>query len=84
MPEYKNYGIPATQIKFSKRECRICDMQPHWLWTTPPRRTITVYPETQRTALIIACARQPMDVFAGQYARRAGVEGAVSQGTRAF
>lgn len=84
MPALNNHGTPVIQIKFSKRECRICDMQPHCTRANPPRRTITVYPEAQHKALTAARERQQTDAFADQYARRAGVEGTISQGTRAF
>ena len=59
-------------------------MQPHCTWANPPRRTITVYPEAHHKARTAARERQPTDAFAEQYARRAGVEGTISQGTRAF
>jgi transposase len=84
MPAFNNHGTPVIQIKFSKRECRICDMQPQCTRANPPRRTITVYPEAQHKALTAARERQHTDAFAEQYARRAGVEGTISQGTRAF
>jgi IS5 family transposase len=44
----------------------------------------TVYPEAEHKALSVARERQTTEAFAQQYARRAGVEGTISQATRAF
>jgi transposase len=49
-PALNNHGTPVIQIKFSKRECRICEMQPHCTRANPPRRTITIYPEALHKA----------------------------------
>ncbi|MBV9279547.1 MAG: transposase, partial [Chloroflexi bacterium] len=49
-----------------------------------PRRTVTVRPEEQYRALQAARQREGTDEFKEEYARRAGVEGTISQGVRAF
>jgi transposase len=50
----------------------------------PPRRTITVLPEEQQRALIFAREREKTETFTKLYARRAGIEGTISQGVRSF
>ena len=71
-------------IKFGKRDCRLCALQPQCTHAHPPRRTIGVYPEAEHKALTAARERETTEVFAQEYAHRAGVEGTISQATRAF
>ena len=84
LPAFNGHGTPLIQIKFSKRDCRLCEFQPHCTRSTPPRRTIGVYPETEHKALSAARERETTEAFAQLYALRAGVEGTISQATRAF
>ena len=41
-------------------------------------------PEAQHKALLAAREREKTDAFAEQYARRAGIEGTISQGVRTY
>jgi transposase len=84
LPALNNHGKPVIQIKFSKQTCRACSVQSQCTRSMPPRRSITVRPETLHNALLQAREREKTDDFAEQYARRAGVEGTISQGVRAF
>jgi transposase len=83
-PALNNHGTPIIYIKFGKRDCRPCALQPHCTHAHPPRRTLAVYPEAEHKALTAARERQTTEAFAQQYARRAGVEGTISQATRTF
>jgi hypothetical protein len=74
----------VIQIKFSKHDCRLCELQAQCTRSHPPRRSITVYPEAEHKALSAAREREKTEAFAQQYASRAGVEGTISQATRAF
>ena len=74
----------VIKIKFATTECGTCSLQPQCTHSTPPRRTLTIRPEEQYKALQAARAREKTDAFTEQYARRAGVEGTLSQGIRAF
>jgi hypothetical protein len=47
-----------------------------------PRRTVTIRPERQYQALQAARQREATDAFRAEYARRAGIEGMISRGTR--
>jgi transposase len=84
MPAANNHGTPVIQIKFSKHDCRLCALQAQCTRSHPPRRSITVYPEAEHKALSAAREREKTGAFAQQYATRAGVEGTISQATRAF
>ena len=72
------------QIKFAKRDCRVCPVQLQCTRASLPRRTVTVRPEAQHRALQAARAREKTETFAKPYARRAGIEGTLSQGVRCF
>jgi transposase len=84
LPALSSRGKPVIQIKFSKHTCRVCSFQPQCTRSNPPRRGITVRPKILHDALLKAREREKTDDFAEQYARRAGVEGTISQGVRAF
>jgi transposase len=77
-------GNSVIQIKFAKRDCRPCSLNVHCTHAQPPRRTITVLPEEQQKALLLAREREKTKAFAKLYARRAGIEGTISQGVRTF
>jgi transposase len=81
---HNRHGKPIIRIVFSKHLCRSCSVQSYCTRSTPPRRAITVRPEAHHKALLKAREREKTDDFAQQYARRAGVEGTLSQGVRAF
>jgi transposase len=81
---HNRHGKPIIRIVFSKHLCRLCALQSHCTRSTPPRRAITVRPEPHHKALFKAREREKTDDFTAQYARRAGVEGSISQGVRAF
>jgi transposase len=74
----------VLKIKFSTKDCGPC---PHRAQCTrsrkaSARRTITVRPQGQYEALRAAREREKTDAFAEEYARRAGVEGTLSQAVR--
>jgi transposase len=84
LPALSSHDKPIIRITFSKQTCRVCSVQTHCTRSTPPRRAITVRPEVPHKALLKAREREKTEAFAEQYARRAGVEGTISQGVRAF
>ena len=47
-------------------------------------RHLTLRPRAQYEALAAACRRQTTAAFWGRYAARAGIEGTLSEGVRAF
>ncbi len=75
--KFKNHVV---KIKFSMKDCQICASQQHC--TRAKRRTITIRPEAQHKALLAGVEREATKEFRSEYARRAGVEGTISQGIR--
>jgi hypothetical protein len=70
----------VVKLKFSRRDCLGCALRGHC--TRASRRTVTVRPEMQHAALQAARSREGTKADAREYARRAGIEGTLSQGIR--
>jgi transposase len=64
-------------------DCKRCPSRPHCAGQEA-RRTLTIRPEAQYKALQAAREREQTAEYAREYARRAGVEGTISQAVRAF
>jgi transposase len=74
----------VIKLKFATTDCSVCAHQSECTDSTPPRRTLTIRPKDQYQALRAAREREMSIAFKEQYAQRAGVEGTLSQGIRAF
>ena len=74
----------VVKIKFSTKDCGPCPLRAQCTRSrkASARRTITVRPQDQYEALRAAREREQTDAFAEEYARRAGVEGTLSQAVR--
>jgi transposase len=74
----------VIKIKFSTKDCGPCPHRADCIRSrkTSPRRTITVRPHEQYEALRAAREREQTEAYAAEYARRAGVEGTLSQAVR--
>jgi transposase len=81
---WDNRGNPVVRIKFSTNQCGPCPVNKQCTRSNPPRRPIVIRPKEQFQALQAAREREKTTAFADQYAKRAGVEGTISQGVRAF
>lgn len=79
-------GHPVIKIKFAVQDCRPCPHRQHCTHrhSTSPRRVLTVRPEPEYQALQTVRQRQATPEFKTAYNRRAGIEGTLSQGIRAF
>jgi transposase len=71
----------VIKIKFATSDCQACPRRAQC--TQAKRRSITVRPQEQYLALQAARERESSEEFKQEYARRAGVEGTISQGVRA-
>ena len=71
-------------MKFSSKDCRRCDPVAQCVRSKKryPRRTLTIRPQPQYQALQAARQREATEAFQAEYARRAGIEGTISRGTR--
>ena len=72
----------VVKIKFSMKDCQPCASRVHC--TRAKRRTITVRRQDHHVALQAARARETSPAYTTEYARRAGIEGTLSQGIRAY
>ena len=76
---------PFIQVQFSQRDCTPCDHRA--LCTrikSSQARVLKLHPQPQHEAFKAAQAWFESDEGKRQYRRRAGVEGTISQGVRAF
>jgi transposase len=72
----------VIKIKFSQRDCQACASRLNC--TRAKRRTITVRPQEQYLRLQAARQREQSDAYKTEYAKRAGIEGTISQAVRSF
>lgn len=75
-------GQPRVVVKFSRKSCRSCPVQTQC--TRAKRRTIHLRADAQYEALQAARQRDGQASAQVLYAQRAGIEGTLSQGVRAF
>ena len=77
-------GNPVIQIKFATKDCRACVNVRYCIRSTKkyPRRLLTIHPKEQYEALQKRRKQEKTAEYAREYARRAGVEGTISQGVR--
>jgi transposase len=85
-PAQDRRGNPVIKIKFAMQDCRPCPSREQCTHSqsASPRRVLTVRPQQQYLALQAARHRQATQAFKTAYATRAGIEGTLSQGIRAF
>jgi transposase len=83
-PAVDNRDHPVIKIKFSSKDCRHCAKLAQCVRSKKryPRRTLTIRPQPQYQALQTARQREATPAFQAEYARRAGIEGTISRGTR--
>jgi transposase len=78
-------GHPFVQVRFSTQDCGTCAQRALCTHAKPPQaRTLTLHPRPQYEAMHAAQAWYAGDEGQRQYGRRAGIEGTLSQGVRAF
>ena len=76
---------PFIQVRFSTQDCGACAQRACCTHAMPPQaRTIKFHPRPQYEALQAGQAWYASEEGQRQYPRRAGVEGTLSQGVRAF
>jgi transposase len=71
----------VIKVKFSAKDCGACPSKDKC--TRGTRRSVTIRPREQYEALGMARLREGTATFKEDYAKRAGVEGTISQGVRA-
>jgi transposase len=71
-------------IDFAPQDCTPCPVRARCTRAKSRPRSLTLQPQEEYDAIQAARQRQASPEFAGQYACRAGIEGTLSQGVRAF
>jgi transposase len=75
---------PMVHVDFAPADCTPCAARPPRTRAATQLRSLTLQPLAEHEAIQAARQRQQTPEFAAQYASRAGVEGTLSQGVRAF
>ena len=73
----------VIKIKFATADCSACPSLHLCTRSQRKRRTVTLRPESQYKALHQARQRESTSEYQEEYARRAGIEGTLSEGIRA-
>jgi transposase len=82
MERADRHGHATVQISFSKPVCAACARRSDCTRSATEPRTLQLRARAHYLALQAARERQQTDWFKAEYARRAGIEGTISQGTR--
>lgn len=77
-------GAPRICAVFSRTDCGVCAARPLCTAAKNAPRFVHFHPRPEYEALNAARARMSDPAWQGRYRRRAGVEGTLSQGVRAF
>jgi transposase len=74
--------LTLIKIKFATTDCQACSSCELCTRSTPPRRTIIIWPRAQHEALQEGRKREQTTELKDEYAKRGGVEGTISQSVR--
>jgi transposase len=74
----------VVRAQFGKQDCLACPCRAQCTTASINPRQVTFRPRDQHEAIQAARHRQTTQPFQERYAKRAGVEGTISQGVRAF
>lgn len=85
-PGYDDQGAgqAVIAVQFHRDDCRACPFRSRCTQAKTGPRTMRLRPRDQHEALQAARQRQVTEAFKQLYAARAGIEGCLSQGVRAF
>ncbi len=83
-PMKETNGTEAFVVRFPAKACRDCQARSLCTRRATKPRSLTVRPQAQHEALQHARQQQQTEAWKKQYAKRAGVEGTVSQAVRGF
>jgi transposase len=77
-------GSPYIQVRFRQQDCGACSARACCTRATEAPRSLKLHPQAQYQALQVARAWYASREGKQRYQRRAGIEGTLSQGVRAF
>lgn len=81
---YNGHGGDRIHVEFGKKDCLACPCRSQCTTAKSNPRQISFHPQAQHEAIQAARKRQTTQAFQDRYAIRAGIEGTISQGVRAF
>jgi transposase len=79
-PTRDRHGNNVIHVAFRRADCAGCPARPKCTRATTSGRELTLRPRAEHEAVQTARHRQTTAAFKEEYARRAGVEGTISQG----
>ena len=84
VPRIDNRGNDSIYIRFSPSDCGPCPSRANCTRSTAkhPRRSISIRPQKQYEALQQRREYETTSAYKREYAKRAGIEGTISQGVR--
>jgi len=80
-PTRDNRGVPVINIRFAHSDCVVCPQRAQCV-SSSRSRALTIRERPAYEAAASARQRQTTEVFKQSYARRAGIEGTLSQGVK--
>jgi transposase len=80
-PTRDNRGVPVINIRFAHTDCVACPQRSQCV-SSSRSRSLTLRERPAYEAAVSARRRQTTDAFKQSYAKRAGIEGTLSQGVR--
>jgi len=83
-PHLDAWGNPVISVKFSRTDCRLCSARSLCTKAAEAPRHLTLRPQADHETLQHIRALQTTPEWKKRYERRAGIEGTLSQGIRAF
>jgi transposase len=83
-PQVDHAGAPYVSVMFRKADCGTCPARPLCTRAEHQARHLELPPRAEHEALKTARGRLATKEGRRRYARRAGIEGTISQGVRAF
>lgn len=77
-------GQEVIRARFGQTDCRTCPARSHCTHAAVNPRQVVLRPREQHEAIQARRSEQTTKEFQERYAKRSGIEGTISQGTRAF
>lgn len=84
VPHLDKWNNPIIRATYSAKDCRGCEARSLCTKASDARRSVTLRPKLQHEALVLARRQAQAAEWKQEYAKRAGIEGTISQGVRGF
>lgn len=81
-PAHKKPGYEIIHVRFSHQDCKSCQCRNLCTKAKEGPRSLKLRPKIEHLTLEQARINQDSEEFKKRYAKRAGIEGSISQGTR--